>query len=150
VPAELRHGAVVIEVRSRWCSSCRALAPVVERVANATDVTLVDVEADADPDLVDALGVRSVPTLVGLHEGAEVGRLVGRQPVEAVEALFASTRTGTATAVSRAPWSLVIARAGAGVALALAGLALGVWALVLVGAALVVWALMGIVPPRGA
>ena len=85
-------GAAVVKAWAPWCTSCRALAPVVDRVADRTGVPVVSLRVDAAPDLVERLGVRSVPTLLALHDGAEVGRLVGAQSADAVESLFAVAR----------------------------------------------------------
>ncbi len=146
VPAELTTGPVVVKVWAPWCGSCRALAPKVERAATTSGVPVVDLRVDADPDnLVETFGVRSVPTLIGLRDGTEIGRLTGAQPADTIEALFITTRTGTGSVTNQNTTSLIASRGGAGAALAVAGLVLDTFVLVAVGVALLAWALAGLV-----
>ena len=136
---------MVVKVWAPWCGSCRALAPHIDHAATATGVPVVDVRVDADPDdLVAAFDVRSVPTLVGLRDGAEVGRLTGAQPADTVEALFAITRAGTGAVVGSRPLSLLAWRAAAGAIVATAGIVANTLVLVVVGTALLGWAVAGL------
>lgn len=138
-------GPVVIKAWAPWCGSCRALTPVVDSVADTTGVQVVDLRVDSDPDLVEHFGVRSVPTLLALRNGAEVGRLVGLQPVDAVQSLFA-VAAGTSEHVRRrAPTSLIAARALAGAVVTIAGLVLGSVALSMLGALGIGWAGFGLI-----
>lgn len=149
VPAELSNGPVVVKAWAPWCSSCRALGPHVEHAEAASGVPVFDLRVNADPDeLVALFGVRATPTLIGLRDGTEVGRLIGFQAPEAIDALFATTRTGTGRVATRAATSLVAMRGAAGAGLAAAGLVLGSLVLVVVGAAVLAWMLAGLVGRR--
>jgi thioredoxin-like negative regulator of GroEL len=142
---ELRQGSVVVEAWGAWCGNCRRLRPLVAEVASASHAALVEVDVDRAPELVDELSIRSVPTLVALHDGVEVGRLVGVQSPDAVQGLFDAARDGDpATVRSGVPGSLLSARAAAGVALLLAALVFGSVPLAIVGAIVLVWALTGV------
>ncbi|MDH4366438.1 MAG: thioredoxin family protein [Acidimicrobiia bacterium] len=138
-------GPAVVKAWAPWCGSCRALAPVVDRVAGSAGVPLVPLQIDADPEMVDRLGLRSVPTLVALRDGAEVGRLVGLQSAAAVQSLFALVAAGDGRLDHRAPAPLLAARALAGVALLGAGLVAGSVVLGLIGVAALGWAAFGLV-----
>lgn len=138
-------GPAVVKAWVPWCGSCRALAPVVDRVAESAGVPLVPLQIDTDPATVDRLRLRSVPTLVALRDGVEVGRLVGLQTEAAVESLFALAAAGDGHLDRRAPAPLVAARALAGVALLGAGLAAGSVVLGLIGMVGLVWAAFGLV-----
>lgn len=136
---ELRHGSTVVKAWAPWCGSCRALAPVVETIAAETGVAVADLRVDLDPDRVEQYGIRSVPTLIALHDGTEVGRLVGAQTSDAVRSLFAAA-TGDGTRVrAGAPRALVAIRAAAGLSLAAAGFVTGSAVLVGAGVALAIW-----------
>lgn len=74
---ELHPGPSVLKAWAPWSSSCRALAPVIDDVADRTGVAVVEVQVDSSPEIVDRFGIRSVPTLIALRDGAEVARLLG-------------------------------------------------------------------------
>jgi len=66
-----------------WCSSCRLLAPMLEDVKKSysdnPDVVFTVVDIDEHPEKAQALGIRSVPTVVIYRNGVEVNRIVGAQ-----------------------------------------------------------------------
>lgn len=70
---------VLVEFGAAWCGPCKALAPVVgklaEERAGRIDVGVVDV--DEAPGVAARLGIRGVPTLVVFVGGREVARHVG-------------------------------------------------------------------------
>ena len=141
---QLSRGALVVMATAPWCGSCRALTPVVEQVAATTGTRVVRARVDADEDLVDQLGVRSLPTLIAMRDGREVGRLVGLQTTDAVRSLF-TVAGGTGEGVTRrTPTTLVMARALAGGVVLTAGLVLGSIPLTALGILGALWALGGI------
>lgn len=153
------RGPAIVRAWAPWCHNCRAMAPVVEAVAAARDgdraVPVIDVRVDEEPDLVDRFAIRSVPTLVAVHDGVEVGRLVGGQSKAAIQRLFdaasipaqGSGVPGSAplavTVRPGLPWYLLGGRLGAGVVLAATGVGLDRSVLVVLGAIMVAWALWG-------
>jgi cytochrome c-type biogenesis protein len=81
------QGPAVVEVASRACPACRAMAPVVDEAERdcATKVVRLLVEEPEGADLARRHAVRAVPTFLVLDgSGAEVRRLVGQQPVAAL------------------------------------------------------------------
>lgn len=107
---------------------------------------VLDLHVDADPDhLATMFRVRSVPTLIGFHDGTEVARLVGAQPPGTVEALFAAAQAGTGTVTNRTPTAVLASRAVAGAVLVAAGFVFSTLVLVAVGAAVLAWGLGALV-----
>ena len=144
---ETHHGPAVVKAWAPWCGSCRTLAPIVDSIATETGTAVLEIRIDLDPDRVEHFAIRSVPTLIALHNGTEVGRLVGLQTPDAVESLFAAA-TGTGSPVrGGTPRSLVRVRAIAGLALSAAGLFTGSAMLVGIGAAVMVWSALGGIRP---
>jgi thioredoxin 1 len=75
-------GIVVVDFSAEWCAPCRMLAPVLEQLDRETDdLTVVQVDVDASPDLATAHAVMSFPTLIFFADGRPVHRLVGSRGI---------------------------------------------------------------------
>lgn len=72
-------GPVVIDFYANWCPPCRALSPILDRLADEFDgrIKFVKVNADESPELADSFGVTGLPTLVLMDSGHKVGQIVG-------------------------------------------------------------------------
>jgi thioredoxin 1 len=81
---------VVIDFWAPRCAPCRALAPVLDELAarHAGGVKVVKIDAEAEPALAVAFGVRGVPTLAVVKDGRHVDGMPGFQGKAKVEALF--------------------------------------------------------------
>lgn len=73
-------GLTLIDFTAAWCGPCRQLAPVLEAVATAKHVRVVEVDVAHEQLLAQQFGVRSMPTVVLWRDGREVGRFVGARP----------------------------------------------------------------------
>lgn len=72
-------GLVVVDVWAEWCTPCRALVPVFERLADRYEgrVRVAKLDADANPDTVTRYDVRALPTVLIFQRGVLVERLSG-------------------------------------------------------------------------
>jgi len=94
-------GLVLVDFTAAWCPPCRALSPVLERLAEQAHGTVVVgcVDADAHPSLSARYGVRGLPTLIVFAGGKEVARRVGLTTDEGVRKLLAARAPGNVTDV---------------------------------------------------
>lgn len=70
---------VLIDFYADWCGSCQTLLPTIHKLAEEFegDVTIKKVNVDKNGELAAQFGVRSIPTLVYLNKGKEIGRQNG-------------------------------------------------------------------------
>jgi thioredoxin 2 len=73
---------VLLDAWAPWCGPCRTVAPAIEQLAHelAGRVRVVKLNVDDNPQTAGRFDVRSIPTMLVLVNGREVGRIVGAQP----------------------------------------------------------------------
>ena len=77
----LKNGAqpLVIDFWATWCGPCRAIAPIVEELANEYDGKVVVAKCDVEEcdDIAAEFSIRNIPTLIFIKDGAVKDKLVG-------------------------------------------------------------------------
>ena len=75
----LEKGLVLVEFGAEWCGPCKALAPILDRVADQAGerISIVSVDIDRSPSVAAKHGVMSVPTMVLFQDGKAIERVVG-------------------------------------------------------------------------
>ena len=86
------NSPVLLEFYTKGCTLCQSIEPVLGTVARATGITVGMVNPQVDLDLVEEYDIKSVPTLVVIEDGHEVGRLAeGFQGADAIISFLAAT-----------------------------------------------------------
>ena len=70
---------VLIDFWAEWCGPCRAIAPVVEQIAQDLQgkLTVGKLDVDENPEIAMQYGVMGIPTLGLFQGGRMIDRLVG-------------------------------------------------------------------------
>ncbi len=70
---------VLVDFWAEWCGPCRAVAPILEEIANehGDKVVIAKVNVDENPALSVRFSVRSIPTMLLFKSGEEAKRIVG-------------------------------------------------------------------------
>jgi thioredoxin 1 len=80
---------VLIDFTATWCGPCKALKPIIEKVAqsHAGRLKVLQLDIDDSPDTPSRFNIRGVPTVIMFKDGKEVARQVGLAPEAKLVAL---------------------------------------------------------------
>ena len=69
---------VLVDFYADWCGPCRALAPLIDEIAEeSSDAKVVKVNVDENPQLASQFSVMSIPTLIVFRDGEVAQRHQG-------------------------------------------------------------------------
>lgn len=71
-------GFIVVDFYANWCGPCRMFSPVFEEVSREfKNVKFYKVNTEDNPQTPTELDIMSIPTIVFMKDGKEIGRSTG-------------------------------------------------------------------------
>ena len=87
---------VMVDFWADWCPPCKALTPVLEKIAREFEgrFLLAKVEVDENMRLAGHYQLRGFPTVIFFWHGEQVGHFAGYKPVHTVRELVEALLDG--------------------------------------------------------
>jgi len=81
---------VLVDFWAVWCGPCKAIAPIVEEVANdySGKVRVGKMDVDSNNQVAMRYGIRSIPTLLLFSGGEVVDQVIGNVGKASIESML--------------------------------------------------------------
>lgn len=84
---------VLLDFWASWCGPCRMVSPIIDNIAEEMEAAgnekkVGKINIDEQPELAEAFGVMSIPTLILVKNGEIVDKSVGVKPKVEIMAML--------------------------------------------------------------
>jgi thioredoxin 1 len=115
----------IIDFWADWCIPCKMTKPILEKLGKeyAGKVEFMPINADDSREVLEQFQVASIPTVITLRNGKEIGRTTGAQNETNYRAMFKALAEGSDRML----------RLGAGALVIIEGISVHNWILIGIG-----------------
>ncbi len=76
---------VLLDFYAAWCGPCRMLGPIIEQIAEENpDYLICKINVDEEPEMAQAFGVSSIPSLFVMENGKIIAQSMGAKPKDQI------------------------------------------------------------------
>ena len=81
---------VLVDLYATWCTPCKALAPVLEELADkyADKIKVVKVNVDEEESIAAKFGIASIPTVIFFKNGQTAASFIGLRSASEIEKMI--------------------------------------------------------------
>jgi thioredoxin 1 len=80
-------GKVLVDFYAEWCGPCKGMNPILEKFKETSDVPLIKVNVDEEPEISQKYGIRSIPCFICIEDGEQIAKRIGMQTLEQLKEL---------------------------------------------------------------
>lgn len=75
----INNGICLVDFYGTWCNPCKQIEPIIDQISidYLGKLSVAKLDIDKSRELVDSLGIRSIPTILLYKNGEVVEKIVG-------------------------------------------------------------------------
>lgn len=82
---------VLVDFWAEWCGPCKSIAPILDELSiERSDIEIVKVDVDKNPDIAKKYGIRSIPTMILFINGEPEATKIGAVSKSSLDGFLSS------------------------------------------------------------